>query len=62
MKKLAVLLALVISTISVTSCRKHVLKGGGSVVTETRNLADFDEIISEGSLDIEVLPSNRDEG
>ncbi|MEZ5017298.1 MAG: head GIN domain-containing protein [Flavipsychrobacter sp.] len=61
MKKVAVLLALAISTISFTSCRKHVLRGGGSIVTETRSLADFDEIISNGSIDVEVLPSNRDE-
>lgn len=61
MKQVAVLLALAISTISVTSCRKHVLKGGGSVITETRSLADYDEIIADGSLDIEVLPSNKDE-
>lgn len=61
MKKIALLLVLAISLISVSSCNKRVLKGEGPIVTETRSLADFDEIHCNGSIDLEVIASSRDE-
>ncbi len=61
MRKLAVLFVLAISIISTSSCRKHVLKGSGSIVSETRVISDFDEIIANGSIDLEVRPANYNE-
>lgn len=61
MKKIALLLVLAVSLISVSSCSKRVLKGEGPIISETRSLADFDQIYCNGSIDLEVVASNRDE-
>ena len=34
------------------------IKGNGNVVTETRPVEEFHSIISKGSIDIEIMPSN----
>lgn len=56
--KQVIILATLFSSIVFTSCRKHTLRGEGSVITVTRDLASFEEVAADGDLDIVIYPSN----
>src|ERR1044071_9449284 len=56
MKQTAILAAL-LSMMVFTSYRKHTLVGEGPLIDETRELAAFDEVQADGSLDVVVYPS-----
>ena len=47
----------VFSILVFTSCRKNTIVGEGPIVTETRQLASFESVDADGSMDVEVYPS-----
>lgn len=56
MKNIALLAAL-FSIVAFTSCRKETIRGGGSTTSETRELATFTSVQTDGSHDVVVYPS-----
>lgn len=61
MKQIALLLTFSVLLFSTSSCNKKVLKGEGPIISETRSLADFDQILCNGSVDLTIVASNKDE-
>jgi hypothetical protein len=42
----------------ISSCRKHLIQGEGSIITETRNLSSFSSVNLDGHAQVEVYQSN----
>lgn len=56
MKKI-IIAAIAFSTIVITSCHKERLKGEGSIISETRELSAFAEVVADGDVDMRIHPS-----
>lgn len=59
MKKRIVLFAALIGCITVTSCRKHFIRGEGHTITETRDLAEIDAVELNGSEKLEIISATE---
>lgn len=59
MKQLAFILIAVCS-LSIVSCKKTVIKGHGTTVSETRYLPSFSSIECNGDIHLEIYPSDED--
>lgn len=59
MKKIILLAALGITTLSITSCHKQVFKGQGNIESETRTLTDFKKINLSGSTPVNIVKDDE---
>src|ERR1043165_311764 len=57
MKIIATFSIIILTSLTLISCHKHALRGGGSTGSETRELASFTNVEANGSTDIEIYPS-----
>lgn len=59
MKNIIALAGLSILTFTIASCHKHVLKGEGSIESETRTLQTFSKVEADGSTNITIVKDDE---
>lgn len=59
MKNIVLFSLAFISLLAFSSCRKHRLKGEGSIISDTRSLGAIESVEADGDIDLEIIPSER---
>ncbi|HTN47635.1 MAG TPA: head GIN domain-containing protein [Flavipsychrobacter sp.] len=59
MRTTSIIMAGLVATTVFTSCSKNFIKGEGRTLTESRDLAEFNAIEANGSVEVEIVSSNE---